>query len=90
MLVSLCILLLGKLCVSKEEELKESFKGKDMTYEQYEQLKTLNESHGQGPKEDDTDTKDSPDNARRRCLQSVRKTVALTLILAPSFGRLSP
>lgn len=55
-----------QLCVSKEDELKESFKGKDMTYEQYEQLKKLSESHGQGPKEDDTDTKDSPDAARRR------------------------
>lgn len=55
-----------QLCVSKEEELKESFKGKDMTYEQYEQLKKLNESHGQGPKEDATDTKDNPDAARRR------------------------
>lgn len=56
----------NQLCVSKEEEVKESFKGKDMTYEQYEQLKRLNDSHGQGPKEDDTDTKDSADAARRR------------------------
>lgn len=55
-----------QLCVSKEEEVKESFKGKDMTYEQYQQLKQLNDSHGQGPKEDETDTKDSADAAQRR------------------------
>ncbi len=52
--------------MSKEEEVKESFKGKDMTYEQYEQLKQLNESHGQGPKEDETDMKDTVDAAKRR------------------------
>lgn len=56
----------GQLCVSKEEELKESFKGKDMNYEQYEQLKQLNDAHGQGPKEDTTDTKDTPEAAKRR------------------------
>lgn len=56
----------GQLCVSKEEEVKESFRGKDMTYEQYEQLKQLNEAHGQGPKEDTTDVQDSPDSAKRR------------------------
>lgn len=55
-----------QLCVSKEEEVKESFKGKDMTYEQYQQLKQLNDSHGQGPKEDETDTKDNADAAKRR------------------------
>lgn len=55
-----------QLCVSKEEEMKESFKGKDMTYEQYEQLKQLNDSHGQGPKEDETDMKDTVDAAKRR------------------------
>lgn len=59
-----------QLCVSKEEEVKESFKGKDMTYEQYEQLKQLNDSHGQGPKEDETDTKDTADAAKRRCVFS--------------------
>lgn len=56
----------NQLCVSKEEEVKESFKGKDMTYEQYEQLKQLNDSHGQGPKEDETDMKDTVDAAKRR------------------------
>lgn len=56
--------------MSKEEEVKESFKGKDMTYEQYEQLKQLNDSHGQGPKEDETDTKDTADAAKRRCVFS--------------------
>lgn len=55
-----------QLCVSKEEEVKESFKGKDMTYEQYQQLKQLNDSHGQGPKEDETDMKDTVDAAKRR------------------------
>lgn len=46
--------------------MKESFKGKDMTYEQYQQLKQLNDSHGQGPKEDETDMKDTVDAAKRR------------------------
>ncbi|CAN0272825.1 unnamed protein product, partial [Ectocarpus sp. 8 AP-2014] len=58
--------LFSSLCVSKEEEVKESFKGKDMTYEQYQQLKQLNDSHGQGPKEDETDMKDTADAAKRR------------------------
>eukprot|EP00752_Nemacystus_decipiens_P003774 g3475.t1 len=58
--------LFSSLCVSKEEEMKESFKGKDMTYEQYQQLKQLNDSHGQGPKEDETDMKDTVDAAKRR------------------------
>ncbi|CAM9674684.1 unnamed protein product, partial [Hapterophycus canaliculatus] len=58
--------LFSSLCVSKEEEVKESFKGKDMTYEQYQQLKQLNDSHGQGPKEDETDMKDTVDAAKRR------------------------
>jgi len=31
-----------------------------------EQLKQLNESHGQGPKEDETDMKDNVDAAKRR------------------------
>lgn len=53
--------------MSKEEEVKESFRGKDMTYEQYQQLKQLNDSHKQGPKEDETDIKDSADAAKRRC-----------------------
>lgn len=52
--------------MSKEEEVKESFKGKDMTYDQYQQLKQLNDSHGQGPKEDDTDTQDTAEAAKRR------------------------
>eukprot|EP00903_Cladosiphon_okamuranus_P017674 g16275.t1 len=73
--------LFSSLCVSKEEEMKESFKGKDMTYEQYEQLKQLNDSHGQGPKEDETDIKDTVDAAKRRshalaeagCVVSLRK-----------------
>ncbi|CAM9199761.1 unnamed protein product [Laminaria digitata] len=73
--------LYSSLCVSKEEEVKESFKGKDMTYEQYQQLKQLNDSHGQGPKEDETDTKDNADAAKRRshalaeagCVMSLKK-----------------
>ncbi|CBJ28789.1 conserved unknown protein [Ectocarpus siliculosus] len=73
--------LFSSLCVSKEEEVKESFKGKDMTYEQYQQLKQLNDSHGQGPKEDETDMKDTADAAKRRshalaeagCVVSLKK-----------------
>ncbi|CAM9409161.1 unnamed protein product [Ascophyllum nodosum] len=58
--------LFSSLCVSKEEETKESFRGKDMTYDQFLQLKQLHDAHGQGAKEDNTDTKDTHDAARRR------------------------
>ncbi|CAM9295655.1 unnamed protein product, partial [Discosporangium mesarthrocarpum] len=58
--------LFSSLCICKEDEMKESFRNKDTTYEQYQQLKQLSEAHGQGAKEDATDTPDSSAAAKRR------------------------
>jgi hypothetical protein len=60
----------ASLSISREEATKEAFKDKDVTYEQYEKLQKIAESHGQGPKPDPLD-EDSPEAARRRCAKLV-------------------
>ncbi|CAM9732538.1 unnamed protein product, partial [Phaeothamnion confervicola] len=58
---------LSAVSVSAEEDKKESFRDKDMSYEQYQQLQKLAEAHGKGAKEDDSDKPDTHEAALRRC-----------------------
>lgn len=55
-----------QLCSSSEEETKESFRNKEITYEQYLQLKELHNKHFEGSKDDETDIKDTNAAVRRR------------------------
>ncbi len=58
------------ITISHEEEVKESLKGKDISYEQYEQLKKLANTHGQESKEDPLDV-DTEEATRMRCVKLV-------------------
>ncbi len=58
------------ITISHEEEVKESLKGKDISYDQYEQLKKLATTHGQESKEDILDA-DTEEATRIRCVKLV-------------------
>ncbi len=59
------------ITISHEEEVKESLKGKDISYEQYEQLKNLANTHGQQDSKEDPLDVDTEDATRRRCVKLV-------------------
>ncbi len=59
------------ITISHEEEVKELLKGKDISYEQYVQLKKLANTHGQQDSKEDPLDIDTEEATRRRCVKLV-------------------
>ncbi len=59
------------ITISHEEEVKESLKGKDISYEQYEQLRKLAITHGQEDSKEDPLDVDTEEATRGRCVKLV-------------------